>query len=84
MSRKITYSLLIACGLLTMLAGFVFYASNAIPYPDPTPELLAAQAATARQWMLVFVSGTIATAVGAVLLWKRRRGGPLPVADRSR
>jgi nitrate reductase gamma subunit len=84
MHRKIVSILLIAFGLSAMLAGFLFYASNAMPYQDATPELLAAQAASARQWMTVFVSGATATAFGAALLWKRRRVRPDPAADRSR
>jgi hypothetical protein len=71
MKRSAPYVLLVI-GLLTMFVAFLYSAGNALPYPDPTPELLAHQAAVARKWNIVVVFGLIVSAVGAIWLWRRR------------
>jgi hypothetical protein len=50
---------------------FMYYAGNALPYPDPTPELLAYQAAEAKKWSLVFAPGLLATTIGGIWLLRR-------------
>ena len=68
----VPFVLLIA-GFLVMSGSFVYYASNALPYPDPTAELLAHQAAEARKWWLLFALGLLCTALGGAWLWRRLR-----------
>jgi hypothetical protein len=42
--RNIPSLALLFLGLLVMAVSFMYYAGNALPYPDPTAELLAHQA----------------------------------------
>lgn len=60
-------------GLLVMAVSFMYYAGNALPYPDPTAELLTHQAAEARKWSLLFALGLLASAIGALCFWRRSR-----------
>jgi hypothetical protein len=72
--------LLIALAALALgfaWTGFsaLMYASASIPYPDPTPALLASQAASMRGWGWATVAGAVLAAVAllALLLGSRRR-----------
>lgn len=73
MPRKATALLVSMIGLLAMGAGFLLYASNAIPYQDATPEMLASQASSANRWLALSASGALVT-VGGALLWFKRTG----------
>lgn len=73
MLRKLAPFALLVIGSLVMLVAFLFFAGNAIPYQDPTAELLSHQAAEARNWSLLFAIGLAATVSGAVWLWRRWR-----------
>lgn len=71
MKRSAPYALLVI-GLLTMFGAFLYSAGNALPYPDPTPELLLYQSAVARKWNIVIIIGLLVSAVGSIWLWSRR------------
>jgi hypothetical protein len=71
--RNIPSLALLILGLLVMAVSFMHYAGNALPYPDPTAELLAHQAAEARKWSLLFALGLLASAIGGLCLWRRSR-----------
>jgi hypothetical protein len=71
--RQIAPFALLILGLLVMAGSFLYYAGAGLPYPDPTPELLAYQAAELRKWGILFVLGLLATASGVVWLWSRLR-----------
>lgn len=73
MMKKIAPFALLIIGFLVMSGSFVYYAGNALPYPDPTAELLAHQAAEAKKWSLLFVLGFLSTAIGGAWLWRRLR-----------
>lgn len=51
----------------------MYYAANALPYPDPTAELLAGQSAEAKKWSLLFAIGLISFIVGGAWLWRGSR-----------
>ena len=53
MMRNALSLALLILGLFVMAVSFMYYAGNALPYPDPTAELLAHQAAEARKWSLL-------------------------------
>lgn len=59
-----------ALSLGVMVAGFLGYASAALPYPDPTPALLAHQAGQLRTGVALLVSGLLLLAVSAIGLWR--------------
>jgi LPXTG-motif cell wall-anchored protein len=73
MMKKIAPFALLILGFLLMSGSFIYYAGNAIPYPDATSELLAYQTAQANKWALLFALGLVVTATGAAWLWRRRR-----------
>jgi hypothetical protein len=52
---------------------FLMLAAAALPYPDPTPELLAAQAASVRAWQLGLVVSLGLSAAGIVGFVRGRR-----------
>lgn len=62
--------LLVASGF--SIYGFLRYAAAALPYQDPTPELLQAQAAQIRAWQLLFI-GSGAVAIAALISLRRSR-----------
>jgi hypothetical protein len=69
-------------GLLVMLGAFLYGAANALPYPDPTAEMLAYQAARADKANAILMIGFFATAAGGTWIWirsrSRRRSHKLP------
>jgi hypothetical protein len=73
MLRKIAPFALLIFGMLVMLGAFLYAAGNALPYQDPTAEMLAHQATEARKWSAIFVIGLLATASAGVWLWLRSR-----------
>lgn len=73
MIRKAAPLCLSILGTIAMLWAFVGGAGNALPYPDPTPALLADQAAKAEHYGLIFILGMLATAAGALRLRSRSR-----------
>ena len=73
MMRTMAPLVLLIVGFLLMSGSFVYYASNGLPYPDPTAELLAHQAAEAKKWGLLFALGLLCTAIGGASLWRRLR-----------
>ncbi len=81
MTRKILSVALLSLGVLAMLFGFLFYASNAIPYQDATPKLLTHQSAQGTEAVVIFLLGAASAATGAVMLWlsvrtkRRMKGG---------
>lgn len=60
-------------GLGAMAWALLSYAGNALPYPDPTPGLLAEQAAAARRCWVVFGTGLCLAAAGGLWLWRCRK-----------
>jgi hypothetical protein len=73
MMRNVLSLALLILGLLVMSVSFMYYAGNALPYPDPTVELLVHQAAEARKWSLLLALGLLASAIGGLCFWRRSR-----------
>lgn len=71
--RKYAPIALLILGMAALMGAFLFGAANAIPYPDPTAELLAHQAAEATKWNLVAALGLLISACSGVWLWRRQR-----------
>ena len=67
-------------GLVSAIVCFLGLAAQALPYPDPTPELLAAQAASVRAWRLgILVSlGLSAAGIAGSVRSRRHREAPSP------
>lgn len=78
--RKVTSLALLITGILVMAVSFLYYAGTALPYPDPTAELLAQQTAEAKKWSLLFTVGFLATLFGGAWLWAHFRSRK-PVND---
>ena len=73
MMKKIAPLALLILGFLVMSVSFVYYAGNALPYPDATSELLAYQTAEANKWALLFALGLVPAATGGAWLLRRLR-----------
>ena len=73
MFRKYAPWSLLVLGLLVMLGAFLYGAGNALPYQDPTAELLAYQAAKAAKINAVFILGFLVAVASGAWLWKRVR-----------
>ena len=71
MMNKLAPLALLMFGFLVMAGSFVYYAGHALPYPDPTAELLAYQAAEVKKWGLLFALGLLISALGGGWLWRR-------------
>ncbi|MBD2176809.1 hypothetical protein H6F42_07765 [Pseudanabaena sp. FACHB-1998] len=71
--KKIAPLALLILGFLVMSVSFVYYAGNALPYPDATAELLAYQTAEANKWALLFALGFVSAATGGTWLLRRLR-----------
>ena len=63
--------LLIVCGAILIVGSFLFGASNALPYQDPTAEQLAAQSSKATMLKLTFFIGVLDMVAGFCLMWVR-------------
>lgn len=77
-ARLMTALAALALGFAWTGFSALMYASAAIPYPDPTPALLASQAASMRGWGWATVAGAVlaALAIVVVLLGSRRGAQP--------
>jgi len=62
-------------GLLSAIVCFLGLAAEALPYPDPTPEMLAAQAASVRAWQLGILLSLGLSAAGIAGFMRGRRTG---------
>ena len=69
-------------GTVSAIVCFLGLAAEALPYPDPTPELLAAQAASVRAWQLgILVSlGLSAAGIAGIVRSRRHQEAPSPNA----
>ena len=68
---KIAYRLRVVpllAGIAVTLIGGVRYAGAALPYPDPTPQLLAGQALQLSAARALIIAGLALAAVGVVWL----------------
>ena len=65
--------LLLPAALTIAATGFFLYATAALPYPDPTPELLSGQARDIRTAQALLFGGLLVFLADAVWLWKARR-----------
>jgi hypothetical protein len=71
--RKVVPLAFLITGIVVVAVSFLYYAGNALPYPDPTAELLDNQTAEAKKWSMLFMFGLLATVTGgAWLLWRSR------------
>jgi hypothetical protein len=68
MRKRVPLALLILGGV-AMVGGFLYAAAEALPYQDPTAEMLARQAARVTMCNLISASGLLAAATGGVWLW---------------
>ena len=64
--------LLLPASLVIAAVGFFQYAAAALPYPDPTPELLSGQASDIRTAQALLFGGLFVLLADAVWLWKAR------------
>jgi hypothetical protein len=60
-------------GLAGAVVCFSFLAAAALPYPDPTPALLAAQEGATQRWGAGVVLGVAVAALGTWDLWRARK-----------
>ena len=67
--------LFLALGLGAVVACFVGLSSASLPYPDPTPAMLAAQEQSIRWWQAGLVAGIAVSAVAAAAIWRFARRG---------
>jgi hypothetical protein len=72
--RFANYSLLLA-GFSWAIYSFLNLGATALPYPDPTPELLKEQAEQISFWIFSLFAGALAASLGGFSLWKQRRRG---------
>lgn len=73
MLQRIAPFALLNLGFLIMLGSLVYFSGNALPYPDPTPELLAYQTEMAQKLARLFVLGLIVATAGGVWRWRQAR-----------
>lgn len=64
--------LLLPAALTIAAVGFFLYAAAALPYPDPTPDLLSEQARDIRTAQVLLFGGLFIFLADAVWLWKAR------------
>lgn len=79
--KKLAYGLLLG-GLVGAMFCFYALSGEALPYQNPTPELLAAQEAAILRWALAMLVCLFGSAVGVAVLFGMRRHAQL--AARSR
>jgi hypothetical protein len=72
MIKFVPFALLIL-GMIVMAYAFLYGSGNALPYQDPTPEMLAYQAAEATRYCITFAFGALAATFGGGWLWRRTR-----------
>lgn len=60
-------------GFMGAIVSFLGLAAEALPYPDPTPEMLATQAAGVRAWQLGLVGSLGVSAAGTAGFIRFRR-----------
>lgn len=65
--------LLLAAALVVATIGFLWLAAEALPYPDPTADLLTKQSAYMRRARWLMAGGIIVAVVNAIWLWKTSR-----------
>ena len=66
---KTIFVLIMVIGMLAMLYAAGALAGNALPYPDPTPALLATQSAKVTLYTAIFVGGLLAAVCGGLGWW---------------
>jgi hypothetical protein len=66
---KTIFVLIMVMGMLAMLYAAGTLAGNALPYPDPTPALLATQSAKVTLYTAIFVGGLLAAVCGGLGWW---------------
>jgi hypothetical protein len=70
---RLTALLLLPAAFAIAAVGFFLYAAAALPYPDPTPELLSEQAKDIRTAQALLFGGLFVFLADAVWLWKARQ-----------
>ncbi len=63
----------LSIGLLGACLSFIILAGAALPYPDPTPELLAQQSSRVQFWSYCLLLHFVLLIVGSWGLWRSRR-----------
>ena len=71
--RAVMWLLVMVAGLVVMLYAMGTLAGNALPYPDPTPALLAAQSAKTSRYAAMFGGGLVLAVGGGIAWWFSRR-----------
>lgn len=72
--------ILLAFAVSACAYGVLFYASTAMPYPDPTPELLRLQEERLRFAIALVLGSAMAGVLCAVWLWRLRAKGGVACA----
>jgi hypothetical protein len=71
---RVTALLVLPVALAIAAVGFFLYAGAALPYQDPTPELLNSQAKDIRTSQMLLFGGLLVFIVDAIWLWRTRPG----------
>lgn len=64
---------LLPAALAVAAVGFFWLAGAALPYQDPTPEMLIAQEAEVQNTQWLLLAGASVAVADAVWLWKTRQ-----------
>ncbi len=72
---RITSFAILLAGLSWAVYSFLKLSGAALPYQDPTLEMLKQQASQVKLWQYSFLAGGLAASFGGLGLWKFRRNG---------
>lgn len=71
--RRHAGALLAAVGLLGLIGSFLAMAGESLPYQDPTPAMLAAQADRIQAWQWAMFGSVLVFVGGGLVDWRSRR-----------
>jgi len=65
--------MIVVAGLLGAALSFLVLAGVALPYQDPTPEMLERQSDQVRFWAGVMLANILLSVAGGCAMWRARR-----------